>query len=122
MGSVTNLVYYASVARGSTVLADYKKSKEDLADIAVAECLEKVPPFHNKFTYTMKQRMFIFLMDGPLTYCAIVDEALGKLKGTQFLELVRDEFKLLLRSRGLDASRLERNALNSDFAGNKKFG
>lgn len=116
MASMTNLVYYASVARGSTVLADHKKAKEDLSDVAV-ECLEKVPPFHNQFTYTIKQRMFIFLMDGAFTYYAIVDEALGKLKGMQFLEHVRDEFKLLLRSRGLDGSRLERNALVADFAG-----
>lgn len=116
MASMTNLVYYASVSRGSTVVAEHKKAKEDLADVAL-ECLEKVPPFHNQFTYTIKQRVFIFLMDGGFTYCAIVDEALGKLKGFGFLEHVRDEFKLLLRSRGLDGSRLDRSALGTDFAG-----
>jgi hypothetical protein len=81
------------------------------------ECLEKVPPFHNQFTYTVKQRMFIFLMDAGFTYCAIVDEALGKVMGFGFLEQVRDEFKLLLRSRGLDGSRLERNTSVADFSG-----
>jgi hypothetical protein len=102
MASMTNLVYYASVSRGSTVVAEHKKAKEDLADVAV-ECLEKVPPFHNQFTYTVKQRMFIFLMDAGFTYCAIVDEALGKVMGFGFLEQVRDEFKLLLRSRWVQA-------------------
>ena len=116
MASMTNLVYYASVSRGCTVVAEHKKAKEDLADVAV-ECLEKVPAFHNQFTYTMKQRMFLFLMEGGFTYCAIVDEALGKVKGFGFLEQVKEEFKLLLRSRGLDGSRLERNALTIDFAG-----
>lgn len=111
-----NLVYYASVARNNVVLAEHKNSKEDLADVAL-ECLDKVPPYHSRFTYTLKQRVFMFLMDGAFTYSAIVDEALGKLKSFGFLERVRDEFQLLLRSRGLDGSRLERNALVSDFAG-----
>lgn len=116
MASMMNLVYYASVVRGNVVLAEHRNSKEDLADVAV-ECLEKVPPFHNRFTYTIKQRMFIFLMEDSFTYTAIVDEALGKLKGFGFLERVRDEFQLMLRSRGLDGSRLERNAMVADFAG-----
>jgi len=111
-----NLVYYASVVRGHVVLAEHKNSNEDLADVAV-ECLEKVPPFHNRFAYTIRQRMFIFLMEDSFTYTAIVDEALGKLKGFGFLERVRDEFQLMLRSRGLDGSRLERNAMVVDFAG-----
>ncbi|KAG0582543.1 hypothetical protein M758_3G067300 [Ceratodon purpureus] len=116
MAMTTSLVYYASVSRGSTVVAEHKKAREDLADVAM-ECLEKVPAFHNQFTYTIKQRVFIFLMDKGFTYCAIVDEALGKVKGFGFLEHVRDEFNLLLRSRGLDGARLERNALVTDFAG-----
>lgn len=111
-----NLVYYAAVARGITILADHKKPKEDLTDVAV-DALENVPPFHIQFSYTVKQRTYLFLMDGTFTYYAVIDEALGKVKGVQFLEQVRDEFKLLLRSRGLDGSRLERNALVSDFAG-----
>jgi hypothetical protein len=62
------------------------------------ECLEKLPPFHNQFTYTVNQCTFIFRMDAGFTYCAIVDESLGKVKGFGFLEHVRDEFKLELRS------------------------
>jgi len=116
MGSMTNLVYYTSVSRGSIILADHKKPREELTEVAV-ECLEKVPLYHAQFTYTIKQRMFIFLIDGAFTYFAIVDEAVGKLKAVQFLEHVRDEFKLLLRSRGLDGFRLERNSLVHDFSG-----
>lgn len=116
MASMTNLVYYASVVRGTVVLAEHRSSREDLAETA-AECYSKVPPFHNRFTYTIKQRMFIFLMEDSFTYTAIVDEALGKLKGFGFLERVRDEFQLMLRCRGLDGSRLERNAMVADFAG-----
>lgn len=97
MGSIVNLVYYAAVARGNIVLAEHINPKENLADVG-EECLEKVPPYHNQFTYTIKQRMFMFLIDGPFTYCAVVDEALGKGKSIWFLERVRDEFKLLIRS------------------------
>ena len=112
----SNLVYYAAVARGDVVLAEHKNSKEDLAEVAL-ECLEKVPPFHTRFTYTVKQRMFLFLMHGGFTYSAIVDEALGKRKSFGFLERVKDEFQLLLHSRGLDGFRLESHALVADFAG-----
>lgn len=116
---MTNLVYYTSVSRGSIILADHKKPREELTEVAV-ECLEKVPLYHAQFTYTIKQRMFIFLIDGAFTYFAIVDEAVGKLKAVQFLEHVRNEFKLLLRSRGLDGYRLERNSLVHDFSGTLK--
>lgn len=116
MASITNLVYYASVAKGTTVLAEHKIVGEDLAALAV-ECLEKVPPLHSRFTYTTKRRMFNFLMDDAFTYCAIMDEALGKRKAFAFLERVRDEFKLLLRSRGLDGHGLEAYGLVDDFAG-----
>ncbi|KAG0554285.1 hypothetical protein KC19_12G079400 [Ceratodon purpureus] len=117
MVPMTNLVYYASVARrDNVVLAEHKNLKEDLAEVGF-ESLEKVPPFHSRFSYTIRQRMFMFLMDEGFTYSAIVDEALGKLKSFGFLERVRDEFQLLIRSRGLDGSRFESYALVSDFAG-----
>lgn len=116
MGSIVNLVYYAAVARGNIVLAEHINPKENLADVG-EECLEKVPPYHNQFTYTIKQRMFMFLIDGPFTYCAVVDEALGKGKSIWFLERVRDEFKLLIRSRCLDGMGLEKMSLAYDFAG-----
>jgi hypothetical protein len=56
-------------------------------------------------------------MDGAFTYCAIVDQALGKQKAFSFLEKVRDEFKLLLMSQGcaLDGVALEAYCLNDDF-------
>jgi hypothetical protein len=56
-------------------------------------------------------------MDGAFTYCAIVDQALGKQKAFGFLEKVRDEFKLLLMSQGwaLDGVALEAYCLNDDF-------
>lgn len=116
MVPMTNLVYYASVARNGVVLAEHKNPKEDLGDMGV-ESLEKVPLFHSRFSYTIKQRMFVSLIEDGFTYVAVVDEALGKPKSFGFLKRVRDEFLLLLRSRGLDGSRLEKNGMASDFAG-----
>ncbi|XP_024358132.1 phytolongin Phyl2.1 isoform X2 [Physcomitrium patens] len=118
MGLKTNLVYYASVSRDNVVLAEHQNSKEDpVTSEAAVGCLQQVPPYHNQFTYTIKQRMFIFLIDGAFKYCAIIDEALGKLKGLGFLEQVRIEFKRVLHSRNIDGYQLERNALVSDFSG-----
>ncbi|KAH8950503.1 hypothetical protein BDL97_10G089300 [Sphagnum fallax] len=116
MGSVSNLVYYASVSKGTTILAEHSGPGDDLAMVAI-ECLGKVPSLHSRFTYTTNGRMFNCLMDGAFTYCAIVDQALGKQKAFGFLEKVRDEFKLLLMSQGwaLDGVALEAYCLNDDF-------
>lgn len=122
MAMMSNLVYYASVVRDRSVpLAEYFNSKhEDLSALSV-ESLSKLPEFHNRFAYTMNKRMYMFLMEESFTYTAIVDEALGKGKGFGFLERVRDEFQLMLRARGLDAARLERNAMSADFEGVYKY-
>ncbi len=116
MGSVSNLVYYASVSKGTTILAEHSGPGDDLAMVAI-KCLGKVPSLHSRFTYTTSGRMFNCLMDGAFTYCAIVDQALGKQKAFGFLEKVRDEFKLLLMSQGwaLDGVALEAYCLNDDF-------
>jgi vesicle-associated membrane protein 7 len=118
MAMMSNLVYYASVVRDrKVVLAEHLNSKDEDLSAQSVESLEKLPEFHNRFAYTMNKRMFMFLMEDSFTYTAIVDEALGKGKGFGFLERVRDEFQLMLRARGLDAARLEQNAMSADFGG-----
>lgn len=118
MAMMSNLLYYASVVRDRSVpLAEHFNSKDEDLSAVSAESLSKLPEFHNRFAYTMDKRTFMFLMEESFTYTAIVDEALGKLKGFGFLERVRDEFQLMLRARGLDAARLERNAMSADFGG-----
>jgi hypothetical protein len=112
-----NLVYYASVAKGTMIVAEHINAVYDIASVAL-DFLEKLPPLHSRFTYTTSRRIFTSLMDGSFTYCAIVDEALGKANAFTFLERVRDEFKQLLRSRGcgLDGQGLEAHSLVAAFA------
>ncbi|CAK9252510.1 unnamed protein product [Sphagnum jensenii] len=99
-GSLTNIVYYASVAKGSMIVAHNNSGATDLTSIAV-ECLEKVPCFHSRFTYSTNRRIFACLIESAFTYCAIVDESLGNCRAFTFLEQVRNEFKLLLQEQGL---------------------
>lgn len=112
-----NLVYYASVAKGTMIVAEHINAVYDIASVAL-DFLEKLPPLHSRFTYTTSRRIFASLMDGSFTYCAIVDEALGKANAFTFLERVRDEFNQLLRSRGcgLDGQGLEAHSLVAAFA------
>lgn len=101
MGSQTvlNLVYFSCVSKASMILAEHSEGDAELEELA-AQCLERVPPLHSRFTHTTSRKMYSFLMDGPFVYCAIVDEALGKPQAFVFLEHVRDEFKKLLKKRG----------------------
>jgi hypothetical protein len=112
-----NLVYYASVAKGTMIVAEHINAVYDIASVAL-DFLEKLPPLHSRFTYTTSRRIFTSLMDGSFTYCAIVDDALGKANAFTFLERVRDEFKQLLRSWGcgLDGQGLEAHSLVASFA------
>jgi hypothetical protein len=100
---LTNLVHYASVAKGSMIIVAHEKSSSgtsDLTSIAV-ECLKNVPSFHSRFTYSTNQRILACLMEGAFTYSAIVDASLGKCRAFAFLEQVRVEFKTLLQRQGM---------------------
>ncbi|KAI5055314.1 hypothetical protein GOP47_0030459 [Adiantum capillus-veneris] len=95
-----SLVYYAAVAKGAAAVSEYTaEGNADLPAIAAA-CLENVPPLHVSFSYTTNQRRFICLLDGAITYCAIMDEALTKADAYSFLQKVRDAFKAFGKGRG----------------------
>lgn len=99
--SLPSLVYYAAVAKGTAILAEYvAEGNIDWPAIASA-CLENVPPLHIRFSYTTNQRRFICLLDGVLTYCAIMDEALSKADAFSFLQKVCDAFKSFGKGRGM---------------------
>lgn len=110
-----NLVYYAAVAKNTTILADYEDvGSGDFARMA-AKCLEHVPSLHRRFSYTTSNRMFICLIEGLFIYCAIMDEALSKAKAFMFLEHVRDSFKVLLQQRDVYPDTLTSRSLHSEM-------
>lgn len=119
MEPMRNLVYYSCVSKGPVIVAQYNGLGDaDLQAIAT-ECLDRVPPYHSRFTHATKNRRYSFLMDSEFVFCAIVDEALGKVAVFAFLEQVRNEFKRLLRAKGLlniKDETLQGCGLGDDFA------
>ncbi|KAG0502482.1 hypothetical protein HPP92_002554 [Vanilla planifolia] len=89
-------ILYASVSRGSTVLADFLAGGDDdpahsgdLASLA-AQCLGAVPRFHLLYTHTARRRIYAFLMAEPLLFFAIADESIGRPAILLFLNQLRD--------------------------------
>eukprot|EP00250_Pteridium_aquilinum_P013301 c2125_g1_i1 orf=297-959(-) len=83
---------YSFVARGSVVLADYSNFTGNFSTIA-AQCLQKLPPNNNKFTYTCDQHTFNYLVEDGFTYMVVADETIGRQTPFAFLERVKDDFK-----------------------------
>ncbi|KAL6526992.1 hypothetical protein OROGR_016082 [Orobanche gracilis] len=88
MISDPDLIYYTCIAKGTVVLAEFNSKDAALGAIA-AECLDNTPPFHARFTHTVRSRTYSFLIDENFTYFAIFDEKLNKPEGFAFLESVK---------------------------------
>ncbi|KAL8050753.1 hypothetical protein ABFX02_06G101000 [Erythranthe guttata] len=86
-----DLIHYACIAKGTTVLAEFNSKDAALGAIA-AKCLAETPPFHATFTHTVRSKTYTFLIDDPVVYFAIFDERLEKSEGLAFLKSVRDAF------------------------------
>ncbi|KAL3653642.1 hypothetical protein CASFOL_003323 [Castilleja foliolosa] len=87
-----NLIHYACIAQGTTVIAEFNSNDAALGPIA-ANCLTKTPPFHTTFTHTIRSRTYTFLIDEPLVYFAIFDDKLETSEGLAFLKNVRSAFR-----------------------------
>ena len=63
---------YSFVARGGVVIAEFSQFTGNFSTIA-AQCLQKLPPNNNKFTYTCDQHTFNYLVeDGFSMYLLIL--------------------------------------------------
>ncbi|KAL3521656.1 hypothetical protein ACH5RR_019805 [Cinchona calisaya] len=91
MISDPNLVYYACVAKGTTILAEFNSKDADLGLLAL-KCLEKTPPLHSVFTHTVRNRTYTFFIEDPFAYFAIFDESLENSEGLAFLRSVKEAF------------------------------
>ncbi|KAH7420298.1 hypothetical protein KP509_13G000800 [Ceratopteris richardii] len=99
MSSPINMVYYAAVAKGSVIVAEYiAEGNTEMPTIATT-CLKYVPPLHSRFSHTARKRRFICIVDGILTYFSIMDEALSKEDAFSFLQKIRDAFDSLHRGK-----------------------
>ncbi|OVA08228.1 Longin domain [Macleaya cordata] len=98
MVSDQNLVLYACVSTGKTVLAEVSSSDRDLETLAL-QCLEKTPDFHISYSHTVRKRIYSFLMEDPFVYFAIADEEFGNSQSFQFLERAKHAFLKMLKTK-----------------------
>ncbi|XP_030503685.2 phytolongin Phyl2.2 [Cannabis sativa] len=90
---ITNpdLIYYACIARKTTILAEFTK-EVDLEDLA-RQCIQKCPPFHSMFSHTVRKRNYIFLIEDPFVYFAISDQNLDQSETLWFLNRIKSGFE-----------------------------
>ncbi|XP_073127946.1 phytolongin Phyl2.2-like [Henckelia pumila] len=91
------LIYYACIAKGTTVLTEFNSKDAALGAIAV-RCLEKNPPFHSTFTHTIRSKTYTFLIDEPFVYFVISHEKLENSEALVFLKSLRDAFGEVLNN------------------------
>ncbi|KAL9374714.1 hypothetical protein Peur_031593 [Populus x canadensis] len=96
MISNPNHVFYACIAKGPTVLAEFSSSKESGIEIIGQRCIEETPPNHSMFSHTTRNKTYTFLIDDPFAYFAIFDENLQKSESLWFLNRVKDAFEEFL--------------------------
>ncbi|PKU80745.1 vesicle-associated membrane protein 727 [Dendrobium catenatum] len=82
---------YSFVAKGTVVLAEHTSFSGNFSTIAI-QCLQKLPPNNNKFTYSCDGHTFSFLVDRGFVFLVVADEAVGRSMPFVFLERIRDDF------------------------------
>lgn len=83
---------YSFVARGNVVLAEHTAFSGNSSTIAV-QCLQKLPPNSNKYTYSCDGHTFNFLIDSGFVFLVVADDAVGRSIPFVFLDRVKEDFK-----------------------------
>uniref|UniRef100_A0A7N0V851 Uncharacterized protein n=1 Tax=Kalanchoe fedtschenkoi TaxID=63787 RepID=A0A7N0V851_KALFE len=110
MGQQT--LIYSFVARGTVILAEYTAFTGNFTSIA-AQCLQKLPPNNNRFTYNCDGHTFNYLAENGFTYCIVAVESAGRQIPMAFLERVKDDFSK--RYGGSKAATAVAKSLNREF-------
>lgn len=103
MISNASLIFYACIAKGTTVLA-HQGSKEPRIEELAAECLAQSPLHHSMYSHTVKKRTYTFLIDDPFVYFAIFGEELMKSEVLSFLDRIKCELDEILKGRSIASS------------------
>ncbi|KAL8148429.1 phytolongin Phyl2.2-like [Apium graveolens] len=98
-----DMVYYACIAKETTILAEFNSKDAHLGSIAL-NCLEKSPEFHSDFSHSVHNMTYMFVFEKPYTYFAIFDQNLEKPSCISFLESVADSFNFILDKNPLKRS------------------
>ncbi|KAF3653163.1 hypothetical protein BC332_31228 [Capsicum chinense] len=115
MGQQT--LIYSFVARGTIILAEYSEFTGNFSSIAV-QCLQKLPPSSNKFSYNCDDHTFNFLSDNGFTYCVVATESSGREIPLAFLDRVKDDFSK--KYGGGKAATAGPKSLNKEFGSKLK--
>ncbi|KAF8413338.1 hypothetical protein HHK36_001317 [Tetracentron sinense] len=116
MFNLPNLILYACVSKGTTVLTELSSGDGDLETLAL-QCLENTPPFHAMLSHTVRKRTYNILMEDHFVYFAIHDEDLGKPQGFWFLERLKDAFTKILKSKPFnDLDNLASHCFHEEFS------
>lgn len=91
----SKMIFYACIAKGTTVLAEFVSKDEDLGAIAL-KCLEKTPRFHSMYSHTVRNKTYLYLIDDPFVYFGIFDANLEKPLCVSFLKSVIVSFNRIL--------------------------
>ncbi|OMP00939.1 hypothetical protein CCACVL1_03235 [Corchorus capsularis] len=115
MISNPNLIFYACIAKGPIILAEFSSEEAGIESLA-QKCIEKTPPFHSMFSHTVAGRTYTFLIDDPFVYFIITHEDLDKSESFWFLDRLKCAFEDFLGT-GLmvGTDNLTPNCLQSHF-------
>lgn len=89
MISNPNLIYYACIARGNTILAQYVSKESKIEDLA-SQCLAKTPLNHSMFSHTVNKRTYMFFIQDPFAYFTIFDVELVKSEAFWLLNQIKN--------------------------------
>ncbi|KAI8566071.1 hypothetical protein RHMOL_Rhmol02G0011100 [Rhododendron molle] len=83
---------YSSVARGTTVVAEYAAVNGNFPAVAT-QCLQRLPSANNKFSYNFERHAFNFLVKDGYAYCAVAKESVEDQLSFAFLENLKADFE-----------------------------
>ncbi|TMW95560.1 putative vesicle-associated membrane protein 726 [Solanum lycopersicum] len=115
MGQQT--LIYSFVARGTIILVEYSEFTGNFSSIAT-QCLQKLPPSSNKFSYNCDDHTFNFLSDNGFTYCVVATESAGREIPLAFLDRVKNDFSK--KYAGGKAATASAKSLNREFGSKLK--
>ncbi|XP_022773869.1 phytolongin Phyl2.2-like [Durio zibethinus] len=115
MISNPNLIFYACIAKGPTILAEFSCKEAGIESLA-QKCIEKTPLFHSIFSQTVSNRTYTFLIDDPFAYFLIFHENLEKSESFCFLDHLKYAFEdFLLTGLIVGTDNFTPNCLQSHF-------
>ncbi|XP_065879604.1 phytolongin Phyl2.2 [Euphorbia lathyris] len=96
MISNPDLIFYACIAKGSIIVAEFSNSKQPGIEEIAQRCIEKTPVHHSVFSHTIRKKTYTFLFHDPFVYFVIFDEDLAKSESFLFLDRVKMAFDELI--------------------------